>query len=98
MVSSVRDCICTCQAGCPRTQFRLIALLHAGASLKHVVASQGVLLVVVLSLILLAALVVFPAVWSSDKERRKAAFAVLKLLIGGGRDRTRTYTSDREVK
>jgi hypothetical protein len=39
------------------------------------------LLTAVLCLILFAALVVFPAVWSTDKDRRKAALAVLKLLL-----------------
>jgi hypothetical protein len=33
---------------------------------------------------MVAGLVVFPAVWSSDKDRRRAALAVLKLLLQWG--------------
>lgn len=81
MVSSVRDCICACQAGCPRTEFRLGALSPVSESFGQALTSQDLVLIVVLALVLVAGLVVFPAVWSSDKERRKAALAVLKLLV-----------------
>jgi hypothetical protein len=81
MFSSVRDCVSACQAGCPCTEFRLIALAQASGPLGRAATSQGVLLLVALFLILFAGLVVFPAVWSSDKERRKAALTVLDRTI-----------------
>jgi len=42
-----------------------------------ITASQDLVWVLGLALILVSALVIFPAVWSGDKDRRKAALDVL---------------------
>jgi hypothetical protein len=81
MVSSLRECICMCQAGCTRTEFRLSALPQAGGTVSHVLTGQDVFVIVLLVLALVAGLVVLPAVWSSKPSRRKAALAVLDRLI-----------------
>lgn len=75
MVSSVRECICACQAGCSRTQFRMSALPQVSGTLSHNLRGQDVFVIVLLVLILVAA-VVLTAVWSGDKARRKDALAV----------------------
>jgi hypothetical protein len=81
MISSVRECICACQAGCPRTECRIAALPQVSGALSHVLTGHDVLLIVLLALVLVAGLVVFPAIWSPDKDRRKAALAVLDRII-----------------
>jgi uncharacterized membrane protein YqiK len=43
--------------------------------------SQGMFVIVIVVLVLLAVLVIFPAVWSSKPARRKAALAVLDRLL-----------------
>jgi hypothetical protein len=80
MVSSVRDCICACQAGCPRTEFKLSALPQVSGTLSHLTAAQGSLWLAALILALVAA-VVLTAVWSGDNDRRKAARDVLALVF-----------------
>jgi hypothetical protein len=80
MVSSVRECICACQAGCPGTEFRLSALPQASGTLSRNLSGQDVFVIVLLALILVAA-VVLTAVWSGDKERRKDALAVLDRIM-----------------
>ena len=42
-----------------------------------IATSPGLIWLLALALFLLSALVIFPAVWSSDKDRRKAALDVL---------------------
>jgi hypothetical protein len=42
-----------------------------------IVASPDLVWLLALALILVSALVIFPAVWSSNKDRRKAALDVL---------------------
>jgi hypothetical protein len=80
MVSSVRECICVCQAGCPRTEFRIGALPQVSGALSHNLSGQEVFVVVLLALALVAA-VVLTAVWSGDKDRRQAALDVLDRII-----------------
>lgn len=48
-----------------------------GALMGTITASQDLVWVLGLALILVSALVIFPAVWSGDKDRRKAALDVL---------------------
>jgi hypothetical protein len=79
MVSSVRDCICACQAGCPRTEFVLSALPQVGGTLSRNLSGQDVALIVAVVLVLVAA-VVLTAIWA-DSDRRKAAFDVLDRLL-----------------
>lgn len=81
MVSSVRDPLSACQAGCTRTEFKLNALPQVSSALGHVLGSQSAFWLAALCLILFAALVVFPAVWSSKPSRRKAALDVLDRII-----------------
>jgi hypothetical protein len=73
--SSVRECICACQAGCPRTEVKLSTLPQVSGTLGHALGGQDVFVITVLALALVAA-VVLTAVWSPDKERRKDALAV----------------------
>ena len=81
MVSSVRECICACQAGCPRTEFRIRALSQVnGVSSAHNLSGQEVFVIVLLALALVAA-VALTAVWSGDKDRRQAALDVLDRII-----------------
>jgi hypothetical protein len=75
MVSSVRDCICACQTGCARTEFKLSALPQVSGALSRNLSGLDVTLIVIVTLALVAA-VVLTAVWSGDKERRKDALAV----------------------
>lgn len=81
MSFSVRDCTYTGQPACHRQEFRVSSLPQASSALGHVLSSQDVLLTVLLVLVLVAGLVVFPAVWSSKPSRRKAALAVLDRII-----------------
>jgi hypothetical protein len=57
------------------------ALSQVSASIGHALSGQDVVLIVAFCLILFAALVVFPAVWSSKPSRRRAALAVLDRII-----------------
>jgi hypothetical protein len=77
MARSVRECICTRQAGYPRDEFRLGAF----PQVSHAMTGQDLFLVTVLALVLLAGLVVFPAIWSTKPARRRAALAVLERII-----------------
>ncbi len=52
MVSSVRECICACQAGCSRDGLRLSALPQVSGALSHLLSSQDVFLLTVLILVL----------------------------------------------
>jgi hypothetical protein len=54
---------------------------QVGETLGHSLTSQDVFLLAALALILVAGLVVFPAVWSSKPYRRKAALDVLDRII-----------------
>ena len=80
MVSSVRECICACQAGCPYTEFKLSALPQVTGTIGRALSCQDVFVIVLLVLALLAA-VVLTAIWSRDKDRRKAALDVLDRMI-----------------
>lgn len=80
MGSSVRERIGACQAGSIRTEFRLSALPQSSSALSHTLSGQDVFVIVLLALILVAA-VVLTAVWSGDKERRKAALDVLDRIM-----------------
>jgi choline-glycine betaine transporter len=80
MLSSVRDPVSGCQAGCPRTEFKLNALPQVGGTLSHLTAAQGSLWLAAMVVALVAA-VVLTAVWSGDKDRRKAARGVLALFF-----------------
>lgn len=75
MSSSVRGCICACHAGCPRADFKLIALPQVSGALGHAMSGQEIFVIALLALALVAA-VVLTAVWSGDKDRRKDALAV----------------------
>jgi hypothetical protein len=76
---SVRDSVSACQMGCLRTEFRLNALPQASVALSHALSGPD-LSVVVLVALALAAAVVLTAIWSPDRERRKAARDVLDRL------------------
>jgi hypothetical protein len=80
MISSVRDPVSACQAGCPRTEFKLSALPQVSGTLSHLTAAQGSLWLAALVLALVAA-VVLAAVWSGNNDRRKAARDVLALFF-----------------
>lgn len=75
MASSVREHALACQAGCPRTEFRLSALPQVSSSVSHVLTGPDVTLIVIVTLAVVAA-VVLTAIWSRDRERRKDALAV----------------------
>jgi hypothetical protein len=79
MTSSVRECISARQAGCPRTEFKLSALPQVSGTLSHNLSGQDMFVIALLALALVAA-VVFTAIWSRDKDRRKDARAVLRIL------------------
>jgi hypothetical protein len=51
-----------------------------GALVSVIAASPGLIWLLALALFLLSALVIFPAVWSTDKDRRKAALDVLERI------------------
>lgn len=76
MISSVRECTCPCQAGCPRTEFRLSALPQVSVTLGRALSGQEMFVIVIVALALVTA-VVLTAIWSRDKDRRKDALAVL---------------------
>lgn len=80
MASSVREYVPACQAGCPRTEFRLSALPQASSPVSHALSSQDVTLIVIVTLALVAA-VVLTAIWSRDKDKRKDARDVLDRII-----------------
>lgn len=80
MVRIVRDSVSACQAEYARTVFKLNALPQASGALSHNLSGQDVF-VIVLLVLALAAAVVLTAVWSGNSERRKAALAVLKLIL-----------------
>ena len=69
-----------CQAGCPRIEFRLGAMAQVSGTLSHDLSGQDVFVIVLLALALVAA-ISLTAVWTGDKDRRKAALAVLDRLI-----------------
>jgi hypothetical protein len=79
MVSSLRACFCACQAGCPRTDFKLSALPQVSGAISRSMSGQDVALIVVTVLVLVAA-VVLTAIWAGS-DRRKAAFDVLDRLL-----------------
>jgi hypothetical protein len=60
-------------------QFAVLALVGAPAS--EVAGTLYVLLGLAMLAVLVIGLVVFPAVWSKKPARRKAALAVLKLIL-----------------
>ena len=76
MASSVRECLGPRQAGCPRTEFKLSALPQVSGTLGHALSGQDVFVILLLALALVAT-IVFTALWSSDKDRRKNALDVL---------------------
>ena len=80
MVSSVRECMPACQAGDPRTEFRLSALPQVSSGLSHNLSGDDVFVIALLVLALVAA-VVLTAVWSPDKNRRKDAISVLDRFV-----------------
>lgn len=80
MVSSVRECICACQAVCPRRQFQISALPQVGNVVSRSLSGQDMFVIALLVLVLVAA-VVLTAVWSGDKDRRQAALDVLDRII-----------------
>jgi len=80
MLRSVRECICACQAGCPRDEFRLYALAQGSGSLSHALSGLDVTLIVIVVLALVAA-VVLTAIWSRDKDQRKDAREVFDRII-----------------
>jgi len=81
MARSVRDPVGACQAGCSRAEFKLSALPQASGTFSHVLSGQDVFVIALLALVLVAGLVVFPAVWSRKPARRRAALAVLDRII-----------------
>jgi len=80
VVSSVRECMPACQAGDPRTEFRLSALPQVSSGLSHNLSGDDVFVIALLVLALVAA-VVLTAVWSPDKNRRKDAISVLDRFV-----------------
>lgn len=80
MSASVREHASACPAGSPNADPRLSALPQASEMMSHALAGQDAF-VVVLLVVLLMATVVLTAIWSADKDRRKAALDVLDRLI-----------------
>lgn len=79
MASSVRECICARQAGCPRDEIRLSALPQVNGAISHSLSGLDVTLIVIAVVVIVAA-VVLTAIWA-DAARRKAAFEVLDRLL-----------------
>jgi hypothetical protein len=80
MASSVREYIRACQAGSPRTEFRMSALPQVGGALSHSLSGQDAFVITLLVLALVAA-VALTAVFTGDKDRRQAALDVLDRII-----------------
>ena len=80
MLSSVRDPVSACQAGCARTEFKLGALPQVSGTLSHSLSGQGMIVIALLALALVAA-VVLTAIWSHDKDKRKDAREVFDRII-----------------
>jgi hypothetical protein len=80
MPSSVRGCICACQPGCSRIEFKLIALPQVSGPLGHALSGQEVFVIALLVLTVVAA-VVLTAVWSGDKDKRRDARDVLDRIM-----------------
>jgi hypothetical protein len=71
MVSSVRECLCACQAGCSRTELKLSALPQVSSALSRNLNGQDVFVIALLVLVLVAA-VVLTALWGKPARRRDA--------------------------
>lgn len=81
MVSSVCDPSPACQPVRPGADFWLNALPQVSSAISHTMTSQDMFLIVLAVVVLLAALVVYPAVWSKKTFRRKAALDVLERFL-----------------
>ena len=77
---SVRECICTRQAGFPRDEIRLSALPQVSGAIDRSLSGLDVTLIVIVALALVAA-VVLTAVWSPDREQRKDAREVFDRIM-----------------
>lgn len=80
MVSSLRECICTRQAGFSRDDFRLSALPQVSGAVSRSLSGLDVTVILIVVLALVAA-VVLTAVWSPDREQRKDARDVLDRIM-----------------
>lgn len=80
MVRIVRDSVSACQAEYVRIEFKLSVLPQASGTTSRNLSGHDVFVLALLVLVLVAVLVVFPAVWSKRPSRRKAALAVLERL------------------
>jgi hypothetical protein len=81
MISSVRELLRARGTRCRCRVFRFSALAALSGYFGNDFSNNGVLLVISLITVLLAAGVVLPAVWSRKDFRRRAALAVLERLI-----------------
>jgi hypothetical protein len=80
VVSSVRESMPACQAGAPRTEFKVTALPQISGALSHSLTGHDLFVIALLVLALVAA-VVLTAIWSHDKDQRKDAREVFDRII-----------------
>lgn len=81
MLTSVRGCICNSEAGPGRQLYELSVMSQVSNGFSGLMRSQLVLLIVGLTVVLVVAGVILPAVWSGKKTRRTAALDVLDRLL-----------------
>ncbi len=81
MLNSVRGCICAREVEGSRQVYRLSAIAQVSRDIPGLLRNQEVLLILGLLAVLVIAVVIFPAVWSSKKTRRTAALDVLDRLL-----------------
>lgn len=81
MINSVRGCVCTGEVESSRLVYRLSVFAQVTRDIPGLLRNQEVLLILGLLAILVIAVVIFPAVWSSKKTHRTAALDVLDRLL-----------------
>lgn len=81
MLNSVRGCICTSEARGFRPLYELSVIAQVDNGFSELLRSQAALLILGLIVVLVAGVVIFPAVWSSKKTRRTAALDVLDRIL-----------------
>jgi hypothetical protein len=69
MVSSVRECICACQAGCPRREFQVSALPQLSGAISHDLSGQDTFVILLLIVALVAAVTRLPSKESREFYR-----------------------------
>jgi hypothetical protein len=81
MLNSVRGCVCAREVGNSRPVYRLSVFAQVSRDIPGLLRNQEVLLILGLLAVLVIAVVIIPAVWSSKKTRRTAALDVLDRLL-----------------